>query len=63
MKKIDTPTLRPIIQSKKNPKVKDPVRYPNIIDPLENLAKREYSEILEVTLEQLAKKMVEFKTK
>lgn len=61
--KIDVKTIRPILQSKKEPKVTDPPRYPQIINPLENQAKREYIDILENTLQEISKKMVEFKTK
>jgi hypothetical protein len=60
---IDVKTIRPILQTKKNQKVTDPPRYPAIIEPIENQAKREYADILEMTLTEISKKMVNFKSK
>ena len=58
---VKSKNIRPVLQSKKNPKVTDPIRYPAVIEPLENQAKREYADILELTLQELSKEMIKIK--
>ena len=52
---------RPVLQDKKPPTVKDPVRYPKIVNGYEDIAKRLFSKTLNATFESMVKKMVKFK--
>ena len=44
---MDYKSLKPILKTKKNPQVKDPIRYPNVINGFENQSKRDFSKSLE----------------
>lgn len=52
--------LKPMLKTKKDAKVIDPPRYPKVIVPIENEAKRIYAENLESMINNLTKKMVQF---
>lgn len=58
-KNIEYKNLKPILK-KKNPQVKDPVRFPNVINSFENQSKRDFASSLELELKQLHKTMLEF---
>ena len=57
--KIDTTSLKPIQYNKR--KVKDPVRYPNIIIPIENDIKALFEIDLNRMVVDLTKEMVKIK--
>jgi hypothetical protein len=56
MKKIDFKKTTPIFKPK-NPKVTDPVRYPKLIDPMENKMKKSYSDQLNLMMTDLTIEM------
>lgn len=60
-KKIKAPQMRVLYQTKKNPQVKDPVRFPKVINPLENEFKKSFAIEMNKMLVDLTKKMVELK--
>lgn len=60
--KIDVKSLRPILQPKKKPEVKDPPRYPNVINAYEDEAKRSFTAMLQKSLRELAEEMVSLKS-
>ena len=51
--------LKPILQSKKNPKVTDPIRFPNVVNGYENEFKRNYAEELGGMVAMIGKELVE----
>jgi hypothetical protein len=58
-KKIDTKTIR-LIPSKKKAEVKDPPRFPNIINPIEKVSKINYTKTLSNTMVEITKEMVKY---
>lgn len=60
IKKEDLKGIRPILQTKKNPTVKDPVRFPKVIDEYENKSKRDFANSLSLEQQQLFSKMLDF---
>lgn len=58
---IDAKTIKPILQPKKNPEVKDPPRYPKIINGYEDTAKRMFAVTIGQTIKDLTDKMIELK--
>lgn len=59
---LDGKKLKPILKPK-NPKVIDPPRYPNIINGFENQTKRNFTLILQKSVNEVFKYMVEQKKK
>jgi len=57
---MNVKSVRPILKTKKNPKVKDPMRYPNVITGFENQSKRDFGYSLELELKQLQKTALQF---
>lgn len=55
---IDIKTVRPIVR-KERTGVKDPVRFPDVINGYENETKRMFNENLNLLFGDLVKKMVE----
>ena len=45
----------------KSPQVKDPVRYPKVIEPIELIAKKNYHLTLQKTIGDVVKHMVDLK--
>jgi hypothetical protein len=58
---IDTKTIKPILQPKKNPQVTDPPRFPKIINGYEDTAKRMFAVTVGQTIKDLTDKMIELK--
>jgi hypothetical protein len=61
--KIDTKTIKPILQPKKDPKVTDPPRFPKIINSYEDIAKKMFAVTLGETLKEMTDVMIKLKTK
>jgi hypothetical protein len=57
---INTKNIRPILKPKKQ-KVLDPPRYPNVINEYEGQAKKIFAKSVELTLKEIADKMIELK--
>ena len=58
--KIDITKIRPVF-TKIDPKVLDPPRFPKIIKPYENQMKKSFTDLSNMMISDLTKKMVEFK--
>ena len=59
--KEELKNIRPILK-KKDPQVKDPVRFPKIISIYENHSKKDFSESLKIEQEHLYSQMEKFIT-
>jgi len=55
----DLKGIRPILK-KKDPQVKDPVRFPKVILGYENKSKIDFAKSLELEQQQLYKQMIDF---
>ena len=58
--KINKNNIQPLYKTKKNPKVKDPQRIPNLMEPIEESVKNDYAIQMNKMLADLTVKMVEF---
>ena len=58
--KINVQNIRPILRTKKEPKVQDPPRIPKIMIPLERQVKQSYALQLNKMLIDLTDKMIQF---
>ena len=52
------PKVTTIFKTKKDPKVVDPPRYPHLINPIEDEAKKSYSETLNSVVSDLSKILI-----
>lgn len=59
--KEELKNIRPILK-KKDTQVKDPVRFPNVINKFENQSKKDFSESLKIEQEHLYSQMDKFVT-
>lgn len=59
--KEELKNIRPILK-KKNPIMRDPVRFPNVINGFENQSKKDFSESLKIEQEHLYSQMEKFVT-
>lgn len=59
--KEELKNTRPILK-KKDPIMRDPVRFPNVINGFENQSKKDFSESLNIEQEHLLKQMNKYVT-
>lgn len=59
--KEELKNIRPILK-KKDPIMRDPVRFPNVINGFENQSKKDFSESLNIEQEHLLKQMNKYVT-
>jgi len=57
--KIDFKKVKPVLKPK-NPKVKDPPRYPKLIVPIETEAKKQFSLQMNKMIVDVTEKMIDF---
>ena len=60
MAEIKAPKTKVILQPKKNPQVKDPPRYPKVINEYENEMNRSFAPQINKMLMDITKKMVSY---
>lgn len=60
MSNINITNIKPLYKVKKDPKVRDPIRIPNLIEPLEKEMKRSYSNQMNSMLKDITDTMIEF---
>lgn len=60
MKNIDVKSIKPVLKPKSG-KVKDPPRYPKVINGYENKMKRSFALQANLMLSDITKQMVDFK--
>jgi hypothetical protein len=60
MEKLDIKTVKPLYNTI-NHKVKDPVRYPKIINPYEEKMRTSFKKVADHLLQDLTKMMVSYK--
>lgn len=52
--------IKPILKTKKEAKVKDPIRFPKVISGFEDQSKRDFAISLRLEQDQLFKQMLDF---
>ena len=57
---MDFKKIKPILQTKKKPKVTDPVRFPRVINNYEDQSKRDFAKSIHLEGMQLNKMMLDF---